>query len=347
MSWPSNEPTRSDAVETAAAEWLALHDRGLTPAQQDEFLLWLTAAPEHLESFQRHQQMWTDLNQLAHWRPEHSAAPNPGLLARPRQRKRTRWIAPRLLAAAAGIALAWACWVFTREEPSHAIAFEATSYQQQRLADGSIIDMNRDTNVVVQFSATERRALLLQGEAQFTVAKDAARPFVVRAGGIDVRAVGTAFNVKVAGSNVEVLVTEGVVQVTQKPASNAAEALAVVKLRPVIAELTAGHRTIVPVIALDAPPPVMPASQQEIDRLLEWRPRLLDFNSTPLAEIVVEFNRRNPRQLVVGEAELQALPIVASIRSDNIDGFVRLLEATFGVQAEHTASGNVVLRRKR
>src|SRR5688500_14865374 len=115
MNRPADEPSRPDAVESAAAEWLALHDRGLTPAQQDEFLQWLAAAAEHRESFQRHQQMWTDLNLLAHWRPEHSAAPNPGLLARPRQRKRPMRIAFRSLAAAAAVALVGAAWTFTRD----------------------------------------------------------------------------------------------------------------------------------------------------------------------------------------------------------------------------------------
>src|SRR5262245_35342142 len=207
MSRPSDKPARPDVVESAAAEWLALHDRGLTPAQQDEFLLWLAAAPEHRESFQRHQQMWADLNLLSQWRPEHSAAPNPGLLARPRRRHALVRFVPRLLAAAACIMFVWTGWIFTRGKPSHTAAYEATSYQQHGLPDGTTVEMNRDTSLVVQFSASERRILLVQGEAQFHVAKDSGRPFIVRAGGVDVRAVGTAFNVKVAGSNIEVLVT--------------------------------------------------------------------------------------------------------------------------------------------
>jgi transmembrane sensor len=347
MSGPSREPAPSEAVESAAAEWLALHDRGLTPAQQDAFLQWLAAAPEHRASFQRHQQMWADLNLLAHWRPEHSSTPNPGLLARPRRRNGLVRRAARPLAVAACIALVWTGWVFTRGGSSYTATFEATSYQQQQLPDGTSVEMNRDTSLVAQFSASERRILMVQGEAQFFVARDAGRPFIVRAGGVDVRAVGTAFNVRVAGSNIEVLVTEGVVQVAQKAPSVPAASPGVGDSRAVIERLTAGYRTIVPVVPATSPPPVMPVSSEEIERLLQWKPRLLDFDSTPLAEVVVEFNRRNSRQLVIGEAELQTLPIVASVRSDNVDGFVRTLEATFGVQAEPAASGNIVLRRRR
>ena len=84
-----------------------------------------------------------------------------------------------------------------------------------------------------------------------------------------------------------------------------------------------------------------------IAQLLDWQPRLLDFDSAPLAEVVETFNRRNPRRLVIGDDELRALTIVASIRSDNVEGFVRLLEGTMGVRAERTPSGEIVLRRAR
>ena len=85
MNEPDENLLRCEAVESAAAEWLVKHDRGFTPAQQDEFLQWLASSPAHRESFNRHRQMWTDFYLLAQWRPEHSAEPNPDLLARQRR----------------------------------------------------------------------------------------------------------------------------------------------------------------------------------------------------------------------------------------------------------------------
>ena len=96
-----------------------------------------------------------------------------------------------------------------------------------------------------------------------------------------------------------------------------------------------------------APPVVVPASTREIAQLLDWQPRLLDFDSTPLAEVVETFNRRNTLRLVIGDPAIAGLPIVASIRSDNVEGFVRLLEGTMGVRAERTAAGEIVLHRAR
>jgi len=335
-------------VETQAAHWLVQHDRGLTPSQQDEFLQWVSADPAHRESFNRHRAMWADFNLLAQWRPEHSSEPNPDLLARPRKRKLRFFAVPLLAAAAVAILLTRTATGPARPESS--VAFEASSYRQESLPDGSRVEMNRGAHVVTQFSRGERRVLLIQGEAQFFVAKNTARPFVVRAGGMDVRAIGTAFNVKLTGANLEVLVTEGKVQLAQSSASSAAprNAISAADITPtVVAELTAGHRAIMPFADGAVPPPITMASTDEINRLLEWQPRLLDFNSTPLLAVVAEFNRRNVAQIILADDVLEALPIVASIRSDNVEGFVRLLEATAGVRAERTQVGRIVLHRNR
>lgn len=88
--------------------------------------------------------------------------------------------------------------------------------EHRALPDGSWVDLNVGADIAVEFTAGgagARRVVLRRGEAHFTVAKDAARPFVVEAGGVAVRAVGTAFSVQRGGAGVEVLVTEGRVAV--------------------------------------------------------------------------------------------------------------------------------------
>jgi len=349
MSTSPDSPAPRYTVEAQAAHWLVQHDRGFTPAQQDEFLQWLAADPDHRESFNRHRAMWSDFNQLAQWQPEHSVEPNPDLLARPRRRYRVWTLAP--LAAAAAIALVWLTWSsLVIKAPEAPLAYETESYRQVRLPDGTIVDLNGGAHLLVQFSVGERRVLLVEGEAQFSVTKDPTRPFVVRAGGVDVRAIGTAFNVKLAGANVEVLVTEGTVHLAQNATASVASRdhrTVLPKEKLFIAELTAGQHTVVPVAAVITAPPVTTASPEEIARLLDWQPRLLDFTSTPLIDVVAEFNRRNVTQIILADDALHGVPIVASIRSDNVDGFVRLLEATVEVSAERPGASAIILRPRR
>jgi transmembrane sensor len=69
------------------------------------------------------------------------------------------------------------------------------------------------------------------------------------------------------------------------------------------------------------------------------------FVDTPLAEAVVQFNRRNPVQLELADAELAALPIGGSFRAENVDAFVRLIAAGGDVTVERPTSTRIVLRK--
>jgi transmembrane sensor len=320
------------AIDDAAAAWVARHDRGLTAAEQDEFGQWLAADPRHGERFARHRRGWNQLARLALWRPGHADEPNPDVLAPPRPPPSGlswRWIAPAALAAAA---LALVAFLPRGHPPESARAVAEASYRQEVLDDGTLVEFNRGAEVRVAFTPAERRVQLAHGEALFTVARNPARPFVVEAGGVTVRAIGTAFSVRLGPAGVDVLVTEGRVQVERAAAP-----------LPIAPPVAAGHRVVVP-FAGEAPAAIAAVTPEEIDQALLWQPRLLEFVSTPLAEVAAEFNRRNRLQLVVADEALRALPIGASFRSDNVDGFVRLLEASFGVAAVRR-EGVITLRR--
>jgi transmembrane sensor len=326
-------PGRDRQIDRAAAEWLVRRDRGFTAAEQDEFFQWLAEDPRHGEWLSIHDRTWRDFNLLAQWRPEPSSEPNPDLLAR--HRPRPRWLRPAALATAAGLALAalsvWRAGVQSdRAGPAALAASSAIGHRV--LEDGSVVQLNRGALIEVEFTPAERRVRLVRGEAHFAVTKNPLRPFIVRASNVDVRAVGTAFDVRLETGSVEVLVTEGQVQVRPPAAS--------------VPVLAAGQRTVVS-FALDAPPPqVLDVSPAEMAERLAWQPQLLDFSSTSLALVVAEFNQRSAgMKLVIADPELGRLPIVASIRSDNVGGFVRLLELTAGVRAEHRGENEIVLHK--
>jgi transmembrane sensor len=337
----------SEKVEFEAALWVVRLERGLTAAEQDEFLDWLGADFRHGEALTQQKAGWTRLNLLADWRPMHGTRPNRDLLAPPppgavsRLRRRAAWFIPGTLAAAAAVALGV---FFSRpENPTDATIApgQIALIERRTLEDGSVIDLNRGAELRVDFSADERHIELTRGEAYFQVAKDPNRPFTVRAGTVTVRAVGTAFNVQRRTASVDVLVTEGTVDVrTPKPAHpgerEAAEG----------ARVEAGHRCVVS-LALDAAPAVVAVTPEDTARLLAWQPTVLDFAEAPLSAIIAEFNRRNaPFQINVDDPSLADLPLSASLRSDNVEGFLRLLEGGFGLEVER--SGNVIsLRRPR
>lgn len=251
-----------------------------------------------------------------------------------------RWRWP--LAAAAAIALSVATYHFgTLSAP------QPVGPATRVLADGTVVELNGAAVIVSDYTATERRVRLERGEAHFTVTKDASRPFTVTAAGVSVRAVGTAFNVRLADAAVEVLVTEGQVRL-QPPPAHPLVATGAAQPFPLAAPeriLAARQRAVVATTPSATAPEIATLTPGEIARVLAWQHRLLDFTATPLGDIVAAFNRRNATQLVLADPGLAALRVNASLRSDNVIGFVQLLETGFGVRAERRGENEILLSR--
>ena len=336
MNGASHRDETEARIDLAAAEWLVRRDRGFTANEQDEFFHWLAENPRHGEWLAIHDQTWRNFNLLAEWRPAHSSEPNPDLLAR--HRAGHRWLGPAAAAVAAGVALLLALWRPWATPATESAALPvATAIQHRMLADGSEVILNRGAVIEVEFTPAERRVQLTRGEAHFAVAKNPLRPFIVRANGVDVRAVGTAFDVRLDADSVEVLVTEGHVQVQLPTAS--------------VPVLAAGQRTVVSFAPSAGPPRVMDVPPEEMALRLAWQPQLLDFSSTALAKVVDEFNRRAGEshgvKFIIADPELASLPMVASIRSDNIEAFVRALELSGDVRVERRGENEIVLHKAR
>lgn len=356
----SNAPDPSivpESIAREAAEWVLRCDRGLTAAEQDDFSHWLASDPRHGAQLARHRRHWQRLDQLAQWLPEHSARPNPDLLAPPLRRRLVRFVPVSLaLAAAATLAVVF-FWQTSQPGPATAsptVAETVPTVNTTRvLEDGSVVELNRGAELTVLFTLGERRVRLERGEAHFAVTKNPARPFIVSAHGVEVRAVGTAFNVRLDTASVEVLVTEGKVRVADSviPAAGPAPAVASPVPAPeeniLIPLLEARQRGVVSISSRQHAAQVATLTLGEIDRVLAWQHRMLDFNSRPLAEIVGEFNRRNVRQIIVTDPALAAETFSGVFRSDNIDSFLSFLEKGCGATVERRGDTEIYVRKAR
>jgi ferric-dicitrate binding protein FerR (iron transport regulator) len=95
------------------------------------------------------------------------------------------------------------------------------------------------------------------------------------------------------------------------------------------------------------PPIVSTPPAEEFARRLAWLPRVLTFTDDPLPLILNEFGRHNSIVLRIDDRALQDLRLTARFRSDNVPGFLRLLESDYGVRVQHPASGEIVLQSAR
>jgi transmembrane sensor len=344
----------SARIEDEAIAWLAERDDGMLPARARDYARWLRADPRHAAAVARLEQTLELLHELPQHRSELNATfdraapvvPFPPVAAGPSPRVSRRW--PRRLAwggLAAALALGLtAGWRARPAPPELHLATTAAGYERARLDDGSTLELNAASAVRVQFSAAERRVELEAGEAHFAVAHDAARPFVVSAGGVSVRAVGTAFNVRFASGAVEVIVVEGRVAVQPPPAGSARGGGSPAGAGPVF--LSARERLSLRV-ASHPVPSVEKVTPGALREALAWQGRLAEFGGVPLADVVARFNARNRIQLVLDDPELGARRIGGTFALDEVEAFVRLLERDGEIVAERRGESEIRMRRAR
>ncbi|MGH7957538.1 MAG: FecR family protein [Opitutaceae bacterium] len=338
-----------------ASRWVARRDAGLTAAEEAEFQRWLAADPRHVRAFEDFGSVWSDLA-----RPLRTGAGDQLMQElQARVRRRTR---KRISAAAVSLTILACAGVYWGQPSTGdaALTLQTASTAvvrmpaRQILPDGSVVELKEGAEIAVDFNSSVRRVELRKGEAHFTVTKHPDRPFIVAAGGLlEVRAVGTAFSVQFGTSEIAVLVTEGQVAV-EKPAAPpplvAAPAASAFPGRAQILGLVeAGSRMVVALIPdAFAAPTVNAVPVQERDERLAWRAPRVEFNGTPLAEAVELLNQHvggaSGRHLVLADPSLAPMRLSGVFRADNIDSFVLLLEASFGIKAEESGKA-IHLRR--
>lgn len=160
--------------------------------------------------------------------------------------------------------------------------------------------------------------------------------------------VGTAFNVHLKSSAVEVLVTEGRVGIERvAAAANAASAASSLPVTEPL-DLKVNDRAI---IALAPVSPataavITTASSDEIARALAWQEPLLRLRGSTLAEVAAEFERRTGRRIVLADPAFGGLRVGGRFRGDDVDGFASLIATTLDLDVEHVSDGVIILRKQ-
>jgi transmembrane sensor len=209
----------------------------------------------------------------------------------------------------------------------------STGIGEQRsiaLADGSTVELNARSSLRVHLSDRQRDVTLLEGQALFRVAKDAQRPFVVRAGDAQVRAVGTEFDVYRKESETVVTVVEGRVETYDDSGRGGERAIV----------LSAGERLAVVPHTVTKPTRADPAVATA------WLQKRLIFEETPLNEVAEEFNRYNRRPLSIEDRDLKMLKISGVYSSTDPASLINFLRSQSSIQVLETDRNVRIVRRE-
>ena len=205
------------AVRDDAAQWFVrLQEPVVDVEVRRRFQIWMDQHPQHRNEFEVIQGLWSaaDLVPAARLR---------ALCETPPALKKRRPVL-RYAVAASVLAVALGLGLFSDfNHPAPYTAEFSTALNERRhvaLPDGSVVDLDSRSRILVRFEKDQRNVELSEGEAMFSVEHDTSRPFVVAAGNGKVTVTGTRFDVRHGASETRVVVEQGTVKVQGRDAAD-------------------------------------------------------------------------------------------------------------------------------
>jgi transmembrane sensor len=330
MSTPDPQSPEFARSEAAALWCVRLSEGQMTGAARVEFTHWLTSDPRHRAAFDRAVAVWEEVNAVEA-APEILALRVEALesLRRAQRARAGRRLPgmrmPWMLAASVVIAVLvgtglW--WKPNTQQFSSGIGERQTVV----LNDGSTVLLDAASEVVVRYSRALRELHLRRGRAEFKVARDARRPFVVYAADREVVATGTTFSVEIIRKEILVALYEGHVSV--------------VGPGQVHTPLSAGQELIAPVSRSQ----VQIAAVDTI-RAPSWTGGLLEFVDEPLATAVERVNRYTRNPISIGDAAAANVHISGVFAAGDTRAFIEGVTAVSPVRTEVRNGRDVLLGR--
>lgn len=305
-------------VRDDAVRWFVrLQEPAVDVEAYRRFEAWLAEHPQHRDEFQVLQGLWTAADLLPAKRLQ-ALCETP-----PARRKRQPLV--RYAVAASVLAVALGLGLFSGlNHPTTYTADYSTALNERRhvaLPDGSVIDLNSRSRVLVRYEKDRRGIELMEGEALFSVEHDSRRPFVVEAGSGKVTVTGTRFDVRRDLTETRVAVEQGTVKVQGQG--------------PDVISLTAGLGTRV-----DAKGVVAAAYAVNPAELTAWRSGKLVFNNASLADVAAEVSRYREKPLTVSNDKVGNLRLTSVFKADNTDALLKALPSILPVAVRTLDDGS-------
>lgn len=318
MAGPKTRPqARTRAAEVEAAEWHArLGGPSVDAATIEAFFVW-RRSPGNAEAYRRVEAVWTESPGLGS-DPQVAAALQETLSRGAKRRKPAR-LSWGLAAVGAAVVLAGGLsfWLQARTVFSTGVG-EARLI---RLADGSSVRLDTASKVRVRFDGDRRLVELSEGQALFTVAHDAARPFVVTAGDARVTALGTVFDVRRDAGGVRVTLVSGSVEVRGGGSAQ---------------RMAAGRQARVGADGLVT-------AAVDVGAETGWTEGRIVFRDTPLPAAVAEVNRYLSDKILLDPAAADGRAVNGVFRTGDREAFVAAATQALGVRPVAEPDGSVRL----
>lgn len=342
-------------IEEEASHWLVKLDSGpLSDAEAVELRAWLEADEAHREVMVELCRLWDNMDILSELSELFPLSRKTAATCN-RSRFSVGSLAVATMAMAASVVLVLVLWVQQQPGMGDLLDTEAAppelvyqtrvgEHKEVSLADGSVVRLNTDSLVSIEYTEAQRTLHLIRGEAHFKVAHDRSRPFIVHAGGGVVRAVGTAFSVRLKGADVEVTVTEGRVEIASSSEAEKPAAGDKTASRKYMTTLDAGQTAEYDDMSIRSVKTIEP---EIISRKLAWQHGTLVFKGETLEEVVKEISRYTDTSIVISDPDIRDMRIGGYFKTGEIDALLTVLQDNFDLHVERAGDNLVYLTEEK
>lgn len=298
----------------AAALFIARRAEGLSPREQQLLNEWLAEDEAHRSVFASADAAWRSFDDAQG--DEILGAMRAHALAPPQ--RRVNWLPIAGAVAAACAAFMLLVPGLNPWSPSTVRAEYASVRGEVRdveLPDGSVMTLDADSAAATRFGENLRSVDLERGRAFFDVASDATRRFVVTASNRRVLALGTRFDVNIAGDALIVTLLEGRVSIEAQDGGSAP-----VTLEPGQQYVERDGEATVRAIAAAS------------ENVAAWRTGFISFDDQPLSEATAVMNRYSQAQIAIHDRAVGALRVSGQFRAGETERFAQTLAEMHSLQ---------------
>lgn len=196
------------------------------------------------------------------------------------------------------------------------------------LQDGSLIVLNSNSSITYPESFGTTREIKLTGEAYFKVHRDINRPFIVATHDVNVKVLGTSFNVNsFEHTDTKVSVITGKVQVT----APSGDKLLLVKDQQ--ASYTKDFK--------------LKFTQDDSSEGIAWTQNTIFLKKTTLAETAKIIENWYDVKVDFEEKQLKALTISGKFKDEKLDNVLNSIAVLKQLEIKYLTKNHVIIRRKR
>lgn len=214
--------------------------------------------------------------------------------------------------------LSFAAYLFLNEEEAITLNFATTNEAKLfTLPDSSTVYLNKNGNITYTF-AENKREVVLTGEAYFDVKHNENQPFIIHAQDLEIKDIGTTFNVKTnpESDSVEVIVTSGEVELT---AYTSATEKTNYKLLP-------GQQAV-----YNKKSKSVTKTQTNDSNAMAYRTKVFVFENASLQVVIAKLNEVYGSAISINDA-IKNCHITATFKNEKVDAILDVITATLNIK---------------